>query len=349
MIKAISILFLVLIVSSYGQNNKCSECGKEITASYLLVQGKYFHPGHFLCNYCKKAIEKEYIYDESEFYHNECFIKHRGLLCDFCKDPLNEEYFIEGSKKYHKKCYEFVAPKCKICNKLLEGYITKDDFGNQYHSSHLSQYTKCCSCGRMICEQITKGGIVYKDGRNICNICYPNVAIIPEQIQALYRKVIAKMDLLGIKIGHKNITVTGVSLSELKKEAGKNYSNNMKGFCNYTSKSVNGAAEMERYKVFVLNGLLPLSIESVIAHELMHIWFYQNTKSNHTKMLLEGSCNYASFLYLNTINDSFKQKLINDLEHDNTFIYGEGFRYVKNMFHNKRIDEFLNYLKKNKS
>lgn len=345
----IRILQLILMLNLsviFGQSINCSSCNKEVDGDYLKVGNKYFHPEHFVCDYCKKPLPAKFMSDNSKYYHSECYAEVKGLICEYCKKFIADEYMISNSKKYHKSCFEQISLKCKVCEKTLVETFSVDYYGNKYHSYHESEFPRCTCCSRLITKSITSGGRNYSDGRSICNICFADAIFDQGRIRGLLEKVRSKLSSMGISIPSSQISISGVSVTELKRVAEDYYSNNVKGFCETNIITTNKNQTIYSHRIYILNGLPAVNLESIIAHELLHVWIAQNTKRELSKSVTEGSCNYISYLYLATQNPTVLSKqLIDEIENDPSPVYGGGFRAIKSKFSSKTVSELLNYLK----
>lgn len=343
-------LLLIFFLSPlYLQAQECDYCGKKITGRYIEADGKYFHAKHFLCARCGKVITGSFAEKDGEFFHPDCYAVNEGLVCDYCNKIIRGEYVTSEGKKYHPACYENVLPKCAVCGKALKGEYTIDPYGNKFHSYHNSELSKCDNCNRIISERTTGGGRVYSDGRHICEMCYNEAVFDNSRIKSLMGKVMRRLKSLGLNFNERNISIRGVDRRELKRVAGGRYDGDMRGICNSSTRTeyINNRASKttKKHEICVLNGVPSLDIESVIAHELMHVWLSDNTKDDHPDKLKEGSCNYVSYLYLKTVNSSKARQLMSMLEDDEDDTYGKGFRKVKSEFEYKSLGQFLSYLK----
>jgi len=151
---------------------------------------------------------------------------------------------------------------------------------------------------------------------------------------------------MGIPIPSSQISISGVSVTELKRVAGDYFSDDVKGFCETSILTTNKNQTKYSHKIYILNGLPAINLESIIAHELLHVWIAQNTKRVLSKSVTEGSCNYVSYLYLVSQNSTLLVKqLIDKIEKDPSPVYGGGFRTIRNKFANKSISLFLSYLR----
>ena len=348
------IIFLIFLTAEvYSQSVTCSYCGKKITGKYLVVDGKAFHPEHFICGKCGKPIEGAYQKFGLKYYHPECYSEIAGLICNVCKKPISGEYYENDGKKYHLKCYtDYIAVKCSVCGEPIMGEYYSDAFGNKYHRKHENEFPKCDNCNRLICKSITGGGVRYNDGREICNICFKKaVKNLSEYNSALVR-VASTLRQFGLNIETGNISLKNVDRSELKRIAGSSYSNSMRGYCDTkikTLKEGNRESRTTSHIIYILDKIPIDNIESILAHELMHVWIHQQTEIEHSSELEEGSCNYISYLYLKRKNNLNAEPLIKQLLSDPDPAYGDGFRKIKSLYEGKPLNSLLAFLKRNKS
>ena len=206
----------------------------------------------------------------------------------------------------------------------------------------------CDVCNRIICPAVTNGGRDYADGRHICNICYATAVFDKKQLERLLVKVSEELTMIGIKFNLKNIKIVGVDRNALRNKA-NDYNEKTQGYCNSEtlSKSINNRIVNQTiyHTIYVLSGMPSVSLESTIAHELMHSWIYENTRKNLSDKINEGSCNYVSYLYLRSLNQNSALDHIKILENDPDTNYGKGFLEIRQKFEKKSIGDFLNFLK----
>jgi hypothetical protein len=310
----IPLILILSLTTISAQSKKCYKCGKAITGAYLSVEGKEYHKQCFLCSACNKPISTKYDKHNGKFYHHDCYL-------------------------------EKFAEKCDICNELITGKYYVDVYGYKYHAKHEDEIIHCNNCYRIICENITKGGIKYKDGRNLCNLCYRNSANGQYEYDDILKYVLKNLDEMGVHIHSENIKIKSVNRNELKEIAGSNFVDRLKGYSRTKVTTSGGISEAE-HTVYALSLIPRTHIESVVAHELMHVWLFQNTHDDHTPELKEGSCNYISYLYMK--HESYSQEanfIIMLIDKNADPVYGDGFRKVKLKFQNRKLDDLLNYLK----
>ncbi|MCX6170826.1 MAG: LIM domain-containing protein [Ignavibacteriales bacterium] len=344
-------LFLLTLNSNSNAQEKlyCHTCGSVITGKYLRVDNYNYHPEHFICSVCGKQIIGDYYKDNGKYYHKECEVKTKGLYCAYCNKILVGEYFVYENKKYHESCYEnYILPKCSICNAPLKGVFNIDIYGNKYHKEHSAELNKCECCGRLICQALTGGGIKYPDGRNICNLCRRDAVFDQYQFKELLSIVSSRLVSFGIIVDMKRISILGVDKKFLTNkfkgagELGQGYCDSQTRTQYENDKLVSNSTS---HIIYVLNGVSKISVEATIAHELMHAWMLENTNGDHPDNIREGSSNYVSYLFLNSINDPAKNDQMKIIEKNSDPVYGGGFRYIFEKFDGKPVAEFLKYLK----
>ncbi|GAB4128573.1 MAG: hypothetical protein Fur0015_02340 [Ignavibacteriales bacterium] len=312
--------FLILIVANItAQDKVCDYCKQKIKGEYIIVEDKFYHANHFLCGKCGKPIEGEYVENENKFYHPECY---------------NESF----------------VPKCDVCGQPLSGEYFQDLYGNKYHPKHLSESERCDNCDRLISERITKGGYKLSDGRSLCKLCFDDAVPSNSVYDFLLRSVIDKLRNFGVNLPNDKIKIQPVNRIGLKKSAGNEYNDRLRGYCKMeNTETTFGRETKKKFNaiIYVLNKIPQDYTESIIAHELMHIWIDQNTKHRQSKMLEEGSCNFISYKIIMSGNSKNKKDILQLLLNDPDAVYGDGFRKVYEKFKSKQVVELLNYLKTN--
>lgn len=349
------ILFIAIILlgncqETNAQNLICRQCKKPITENYTIVEGAPYHKEHFTCASCQKPIEGAYNKKDGKYFHAACFSQAEGLVCSSCGALITEAFLTFEGKKYHPDCYTSkVAIKCAVCLQPILAESKIDEYGNTFHKNHIYEYKQCENCGRLICERITGGGKKYSDGRDICYLCSAQAIYENEIIRSLFREVKDKLISLGISIP-ANITVEGVDRIMLKRKYEADVSPEMKGFCGSTEMTRTNGNVKEKttfnHKIFVLNGVPALYLSATIAHELMHAWIFEYAGKDLPPQILEGSCNYVSYLYLKDNSNATARIIIKRLHNSEDAIYGSGFRNIYSRFSGKSVSDFLSYLKK---
>lgn len=131
-----------------------------------------------------------------------------------------------------------------------------------------------------------------------------------------------------------HIPVIIISEEQMYKEAGDRSTVGLA----YTSEYSDGE---QVFEVHMKAGLTKLGFAEVLAHEIMHTWINQNNISFTNKADEEGLCNYASYIVLSSVGNSYAKSLINAMMQNPDPIYGEGFRNVKDKIETVGFDKYL--------
>lgn len=350
--KSVLIIFFFFFFTFFqqyrGQNLICDYC-KEVISSgkYLKIDDKFFHSNHFICSGCgKQILENNFFSDSGMYYHKSCYYEKMNMKCAHCGKFLTGTYITKDDKKYHEACfYNSVAKRCDLCGGIISGSYIKDYWGNNYHSEHKDD-SKCEFCDRYISEKITGGGKRYSDGNIICNLCYKNSVQETAKAKRILNEINSKLKKHLIFIDISELPIELVNQNELNKLSDhKDFLSKPRGFSVNKTRILNGLVKDKKLSIKILRGMEITNFYLTVAHELMHIWQYQNRKKEADLAFNEGSCNYAAYLILKDIKNEMSEKLIQDLNNNPNEFYGEGFRRVKNLVDKKGFDYWLERLK----
>ena len=227
---------------------------------------------------------------------------------------------------------------CTVClHKLNNNYLI-DAWGNKYHKYHEDNGYYCSSCSRLISEGLTKGGYKTPDNRYICSLCYPNLIYDSNSIEESRFSVIKQLEKVGFLGLPQNVQIILMNKSDLLKNSQNAYHKNLKGFTKISKDS---------YTIYILNNLHQIEFEAVLAHEYLHIWQDQlNMKLSNTKS--EGICNLGNELIYDNYNNQFAKLLKTTLENDTT-IYGDGYRMMRDLKNQVGWIQFITSIKANYS
>ena len=333
-----------------AQQANCAYCGGRIKGEYVRYEGKYYHKFCYekvapRCAYCKEIIEGEYVYFEDKIYHKQCYLNHIALRCAICRELIEGDYVENDGKKYHKHCYlEHIALHCTICGEPITSSYKTNFWGDEYHTEHDDEYSRCDYCQRLITEKTTGGGRKYSDGRHICNLCYEDAVLTDAKALSLFREVQSKLDARGIDVDLSKVPLFMVDKFELAEKSG-DYNPKELGFTSYEETSMNGEMIARSNVIYTLTGLPEMIFKGVVAHEMMHVWMNLNTDHGHSPSLCEGAANYASYLIYSKESGKYAEFLIDVLNKDTDSIYGIGYRKVKNYIDQNGLYAFMKYLK----
>ncbi len=344
------LIALAVYINATEVNGKiiCDYCKEEIKTQYIEIEGKHYHPIHFKCEHCGQPImDLKYFKKDGHYYCEKCYKELFAPRCAYCGKVIDGKYTVFEGKSYHDSCYEqHVALHCAVTDQQIKGEYLYDFWGNNYIKSLEGKIPRCDYCGRFISDATTGGGITYADGRHICNICRPDAIHDLTTARKLLEDAKTWLARLDIVIDYDKIGLHLVDRNRLRQLSGSGNDNEM-GFVEYEYSSYANVVVMKKLDIYILEGIPRLHFISVAAHELMHIWQYLHGKIDNDPVLSEGSCNYASYLVLQYYPGKKKDYLIDNIEHDGSKLYGDGFRRVKKMVKERGRGFWLDNLKNN--
>jgi DNA-directed RNA polymerase subunit N (RpoN/RPB10) len=348
-----AILFIVLSLSlalAADQPHRCAACGKPITeGEWVRVDSKYYHPNHFTCAACGQPIGAGHFYaHEGTYYDSACYVERVLPKCAYCGEPVGSAWVTYGGKPYHRECYEnHIALRCSMCGEIIEGPYLTDIWGNSYHERHKNE-PRCFSCGRLI-SPASNGGETYADGRTICGLCRTDVIKKPNDAKEIMRQVQATLATLGIEIDRDNLPLHLVGRDRLAEVSLEPRGDLVLEAYTYFEKEswLLGLVTERKFNIYVLYGLPRMEYTAVIAHELMHVWLGLKAPMYQDNAMVEGTCNYASYLVLKQIGSDDANRRIEEMTNSPDAIYGEGFRKVTAEVNRTGLSAWLDYLNDN--
>jgi hypothetical protein len=288
----------------------CATCGKEIRGDFIEAGNNTYHPHH--------------------------------LECALCGEVLTEDFFIHQGKPVHAACLnqDETATRCAICGGVIWQDHEVDFWGNEYHRSHTRDLDRCPYCTRYLSGAVSKGGYTYQDGRKICGICLESAILESSQADSLKGEVCDHLLELGIELDASGIPVFLIDRQALLAIPG-------------ADSTLSGYTLFERYgsgpdsptatQIFILGGLPRMAFISVLAHELTHAWYYSLGRADLDPALLEGSCNYSSYLVLARYEGEEARYEHASLEANDHPLYGIGFRRVRALAEDEGVAGWLKW------
>lgn len=350
-------LLLGLLVLAVGaslfatdQPYRCAACGKPISeGEWVRVDGRHFHSSCFTCAACGKPIGAAAFYShEGTYYDSACYVNRILPKCAYCGEPVGASWVTYEGKPYHRECYEnHVALRCTMCGEIIEGPYLMDIWGNAYHERHKNE-PRCFSCGRLI-SPASNGGETYADGRTICGLCNQDVIRQPKPANEIMRQVRTQLASLGIEIDRDQLPLHLVGRDRLIQVAIEPRPDLvMEGYTYFEKESwLMGLFTQRKFDIYILYGLPRLEYTAVITHELMHVWLGLNAPMYQDNAMVEGTCNYASYLILNQIDTEDARRRIAEMTGSTDAVYGEGFRKVSAQIERIGLAAWLEYLSDN--
>ncbi len=347
----LALAFLLPTLTMSEQLPRCAACGKLITGGYRTVGNLCFHPNHFKCALCGQPIKGTlYFEDSGKYYDSTCFMNSVAPRCGVCGLPILGSYVVYDGKNYHESCYAtHIVPRCSLCGDTIMGKYLVDFWGDKYHQRHEGVDPRCAYCNRFISQELTHGGTKYPDGRTICSLCLVTAVTDDDTARQILGEVQDSLAKLGIIVKRKKIPLNLVDSKEMARHSGE-VRLDAAGFTEFEkTKYVYGLITDRKFQVYALWGVPRHHLEAILAHELMHVWLGLNAPMYQNQFMVEGSCNYAEFLYLGADTCAADRFLRQNMLEDTDPVYGEGFRKIKAFVEANGEPSWLEYVKKNES
>lgn len=276
------------------------------------------------------------------------------LYCDYCGERIIGEYVKvsekgSGLKKYCPSCFhKHIEKTCSVCGDPLNGRFLVDVYGNEYHPEHRKSHHHCDSCGRIISDRTTGGGVLLADGRAICNVCHRYAVRDTTTLTGLLHRTAGILAGIGIEIPVGNIQVALIDRNQLRALYRGGYAQHVRGLCVSEFKRVkNVQYPAHRHTIYILSGMSILDTEMAIAHELTHAYINERPalrQKLQRQGIEEGMCQFVSFIYLSRGNTEEILARLKGIAHNRDSVYGGGFRKVHNMFKDGTTADVVAYL-----
>ncbi len=294
-----------------------------------------------ICAKCGQAIKGAQFETGSAFYHPHCF------SCAHCGEPIKDTYSVYKNKNYHTHCFEdHVALRCAVCDGIIQGEYLIDYWGDAYHKSHQGTVLQCDFCQRFIYGPFLDGMVRFSDNRRLCGRCAPSSITKTGEVRLILAEVAGILGSYGMRVDIAPIEILLVDADELKHIASSS-SHDTKGFSDYlVRKNIFGQVKSETIKVYLLFGMPRTQMTGTAAHELAHVWQFQNGRLDQDPALSEGSCNFAAYLVLRKKGGKEAEFVIDNMLKDPDPVYGEGFRRVKRYAEKEGLQSWLKLLRK---
>lgn len=275
------------------------------------------------------------------------------LYCDYCGERIIGKYVRvnekgAGVKSYCPSCFHrHIERTCSVCGEPLTGKYLVDVYGNEYHPEHRKSH-HCDSCGRIISERTSGGGVMLPDGRTICNICHRYAVRDNPTLAGLMHRTAGILTGIGIEIPVGNIQVALIDRNQLQALYRGGYAKHVRGLCVSEFKRVkNIQYPAHRHIIYILSSMSVLDTETALAHELTHAYINERPalrQKLQRQGIEEGMCQFMSFIYLSRGNTEEILARLKGIAHNRNPIYGEGFRKVHKMFEGGTTDDLVAFL-----
>ena len=204
--------------------------------------------------------------------------------------------------------------KCLYCGQDILSSYYYDWAGNAICSKHgLNAIQRCVSCQRFVDTSAADIG----NGIKLCRKCQANLITMEAA-----RKLID-----NIKILYRNCGIGEISGCNIEVEEAQSF------FARSGNFKCRGLAHRygSQYTIYILRSVSQVVFADVLAHEKLHIWQY-NHNCHPDSFRCEGFCNLGSYYILTKIKNPESEARIQGMLDNQDPIYGEGFRYMKNIY-----------------
>ena len=344
-----ALLLCVMTAPDSSAAHQCSYCFKKIDGQWLEVDGKYYHPNHFICSNCLKAITHQLFYEhDGKYYDSTCFATFITKRCDYCGKPIIDEAVNFETNTYHASCYnESVGQRCVVGGEVVTNQFFIDDRGNAVCQNHKEEALRCNACQQFLTPVYNGGWEQLTDGRHICTQCAGTAVYEIRDANELIEEVKAELEAAGIDVDEK-YKLAFVSLQELNSKFDDYLVDHLGVTLYQKSEMLGGLFSSKKFEIRVLYGLPRSLLRSVLAHELMHVWLFANAPQPQNQQMCEGTCQYAAYLVLQNDQTDDGRYFLDYLMKQEDEIYGEGFNKVLGYVNSVGLNPWLDYLRENK-
>jgi hypothetical protein len=353
----------------------CAGCKKSIKDSYLTALHQDWHAACFVCAGCRQVIQGSFLEKDGQPYHEACFHQRFSPRCAACQQPITGRYltaldqpwhpqhftcagcktvldgtrfFERDGKPYCPACFhDRFTPKCQICQAPLIDEYLSDYWGNRYCQRHPAEYPNCFSCGRLVCQGITSGGVSYPDGRAVCTLCRATAIDRLDQGKAALSEVRQSLAKLGVDLGRQAIPFRLVAQTELVSLSTADYATDPAGLTRNQVWKQNGQeVRREVQEILILHGLAGEHFCTVAAHELAHAWLFLNHFPRLKPLDEEGFCELVEYLWLKGRSDERAAYRTHLIETNDDPVYGAGFQAAYRVYQRQGLSGVLDRLRR---
>ncbi len=355
---------------------RCAGCRKEIDGNYVSALDRNWHRNCFACAACGKPFQgSEFMVKGKKPYHEKCYAEKFNERCARCQNPImgasvsamgkhwHPEHFVCAScnipfKKgkfipkdgipYCEKDYHILfTRKCDICGQPLVKAYLSDTWDHFFCTKHKKDLPNCFSCGRLICQAFTRGGVRYGDGRYMCNLCGESSVDNDKEAARLLQVVRKGLAKYGISTGREELPLRLVDQKELKKQGSKHSSKTPPSGRTLTNISLVNEKEVDRKisAVLALHGLPKIHLATILAHELGHCFLFLNHYPEMDQKTEEGFAELCSFLWLSGEKGEMVKRQIQGLEKNKVTVYRKGFLKARAAYQKHGLKKILKELK----
>ncbi|MEB3299073.1 MAG: hypothetical protein VKO21_06270 [Candidatus Sericytochromatia bacterium] len=298
---------------------RCARCGLPLGAGGLRVPGGALHAECFLCVDCGGRLEGRYVQGANGTVH-------------------------------HPACYARVhAEVCVICGQGMLGQYVQDASGRRFHARHLKEFPRCSTCGQLCALGLAGQGRSLGDGRVQCLSCHGRAVRGTREALPHWRRVVDLLASWGLEVDVSEVPFELVDrqrLYRLLQAAGQRPHPSLHGLTRHGIHRRGGRVVRREISVHAMTWLPAELLDGILAHELGHVWIYQQECPVHQPELAEGACNVLRWMVHVHQGGPEAERLIREMDADPHPAYGGGFRRVRRMVERQGLGRLLQHLRR---
>lgn len=340
------------------QGEVCAGCGRAIRGRYFTALGRAWHQECFRCAGCGQVIqEQRFLERDGRPYHRACYHERFSPRCAACGRPIAGEcttamgrrwhpehfvctrcrrpfagqgYYEHDGRAYCEGCYnELFGRRCAVCSEYIKGTYYSDGWGNPYCARHEGKVARCFSCGRHIAKRLTGGGVRFRDGRAMCNLCRQTGIDRPQEGLPVLAEVRRALAGMGLDLGTVAIPLRLVAQPALLDPSDAPSGSALGRLCSTSWREGGRVVQREVKEMLVLHGLPREHFATIVAHELGHAWLALHVLHELSREVEEGLCELTEYLWLRRQGTPEAARRIRLMEQNEDPIYGAGFRAAR--------------------
>jgi len=329
-----------------GRLPACDRCGKVFIEGKQDALGKYCDSCYETaerCSCCDGVIMGRYysIEGRGTFCHR---CRKKYTPCDCCGFPVADGVRIKdrsGKRSLCRICFD-TAERCYACgNPLTREFFSHSEWPDRKFCRSCEGYRKHCD---FCSSPVGNRSYGYEDGRVSCADCHSTAVVAHKDITALEKKVrpiFSNRFSMKLRPAHE-CPVHLVSAGELsriigkKNTVGRGFTQRERGLFHAeqtrTLRGTEVVRQTENLAIYVENGLPHLEAISVLAHELAHLWQYDNLPKRDVDLRWkEGHSSWVQYHVLFSLADKRAVRLAARLTLVTDEIYGAGLQMMLNL------------------
>ena len=244
--------------------NVCARCSTEIEGVWIEALGR--HPEHFICRVCGKPIAEK-------------------------------SFAVDDGRPMHVQCHQMRLPSCALCRRRIEGRYVVDAWGQSFCSEHEGAMAHCFGCGGLVAIGVTNA-LPIAPMHSWCRRCSAIGANTQSTLDALFAEVTRWGERIGMRGVSQPIEVRYGTESEFphSQTSGSARRAGLTLWTETKRRNADGSEVVSRDAscVVVIKGAPKPLCQTILVHEMGHVWLCQQDVGNVAAWIEEGFCEYLA-------------------------------------------------------